>query len=95
MQENDDKKGASIAIENLKKLLEFHQISLERWENSEYCYTDVGREMIQTFHRLIQETQAEIEAYEQYKNSGVFVTRQAREMLAKARSCKEDENERE
>ncbi len=60
MQENDDKKGASIAIENLKKLLEFHQISLERWENSEYCYTDVGREM-----------------------------------LAKARSCKEDENERE
>ena len=49
----------------------------------------------QTFHRLIQETQAEIEAYEQYKNSGVFVTRQAREMLAKARSCKEDENERE
>ena len=95
MEENSCKKVANIAIKNLKKLLEFHQISLERWENSEYCYTDVGREMIQTFHRLIEEIQAEIEAYEQYEKSGVFVTRQAREMLAKVRNCKEDENERE
>lgn len=92
MEENSCKKVANIAIENLKKLLEFHQISLERWENSEYCYTDVGREMIETFQRLIQEIQGEIAACEQYKESGVFVTRQGRELLAKARGSKEDED---
>lgn len=95
MEENSCEKVTNIAIENLKRLLEFHEVSLKRWENSEYCYTDIGREMIGTFQRLIQEIQGEIDACEQYKESGVFVTRQAREMLAKVRSCKEDENERE
>ena len=48
--------------------------------------------MIQTFQRLIPEIQDEINACEQYKNSGVFVIKQARELLAKARSSKEDED---
>lgn len=48
--------------------------------------------MIETFQRLIQEIQGEIAACEQYKESGVFVTRQGRELLAKARSSKEDED---
>lgn len=37
--------------------------------------------MIQTLEEQIKEVKAEKEAYEQYKVTGVFITRQARKLL--------------
>ena len=93
MQDNDYKKSADVAIRNLQKLLEFHRTSLKHWKDSEYCDTEIGREMIETFQDSIKEVQSEIQAYEQYKATGVFISRQARVMLQKAKESKCD-NER-
>ncbi len=51
--------------------------------------------MIRTYKCLIREVDEEIAMYEQAKTTGVFITREVRNMIKEVRQDKEsDENER-
>ncbi|MBQ8043336.1 MAG: hypothetical protein IJ272_04205 [Clostridia bacterium] len=93
MDNNELKERADIAIKSIEILLEVYRKGLEHWQNSKYCDTDVGQEMIATFNDCIAEAQEEIQAYEQYKETGVFISRQAREILRKAKESKEQDKD--
>lgn len=85
MNDIDNKKATDIAIKNLERLIEFHRASIERWQNSEYSDNDIAKDIIEGFEKSIREIEGEIGAYKQYKETGVFVSRQARELLKKAK----------
>jgi len=100
MDDIDNKKAADIAIKNLEKLMEFHRTSIEGWQNSEYCDNDIAKDIIEGFQKSIKEIQEEIEAYQVYKETGVFMSRQTRQLLKKAKAerktseAKKEEEER-
>lgn len=85
------KERADVAIKSIELLIGVYEQGLKHWQNSEYRDTDVGQDMIETFNDCIREAKEEIEAYEQYKQTGVFISRQAREMLRKAKESREQE----
>ena len=66
---------AYFAIKSLERLLLQNRTMLEEWENSEYCYTEVGKEIIQTLKNIIKEIQEELEVCVQYSTTGVWVSR--------------------
>ncbi len=85
MNDVDNKKVADIAIQHLQRLMQFHKETIEKWQNSEYCDNDIAKDIIEGCKKSIAEIEEEIAAYEQYKATGVFISRQAREMLKNAK----------
>lgn len=75
-------------LENLKSVLEK---SLENWQNSDWCDNEIAQEMIRTYKRLIQETNEEIAIYVQAKTTGVFITREGRNILKEIKQGKESD----
>lgn len=84
-----------LAINQLQRLREVLEKSLENWERSDWCDNEVGQEMVKTYKRLIQETDEEIAIYAQAKVTGVIITRQARNRLKEIKEKEENhESER-
>ncbi len=75
-------------LQNLKKVLEQ---SLEKWESSDWRDNEVSHQMINTYKRLIQEIDEEIAIYVKAKETGVFVTRDARNKLKEIRKSRRDD----
>ena len=94
MNDVDNKKAADIAIQHLQRLMQFHKETIERWKNSEYCDNDIAKDIKEGSEKSIKEIEEEIAALEQYKATGVFVSRQAREMMSRYRTKINKEDER-
>lgn len=75
-------------LQNLKKVLEQ---SLEKWESSDWRDNEVSQQMINTYKRLIQEIDEEIAIYVKAKETGVFITRDARNKLKEIRKSRRDD----
>lgn len=75
-------------LQNLKKVLEQ---SLEKWESSDWRDNEVSQQMINTYKHLIQETDEEIAIYVKAKETGVFITRDARNKLKEIRKSRRDD----
>ena len=81
MIEENYKKKADIAIRGMQRLIEVLNTSLENWSNSQYSDTDIGKDVCTTLQEQIEVAKEEIKAYEQYKETGVYITRKARKAL--------------
>ena len=94
MIEEDYKKKADIAIRGMQRLIEVLSTSLENWSNSQYSDTDIGKDVCATLKEQIEVAKEEIKAYEQYKATGVYITRKARKVLQESsRENKQRNNE--
>lgn len=84
-----------FAIEHLIKLKEVLKNSLAEWENNKWIDNEIREEMIRTYKGLIQETEEEIEVYDNAKETGYIITRESRQKLREIEQNKQnDENER-
>lgn len=82
-EEKDYQKIADFAIIEVQRLIEQLESIIKNWSNSQYCDTKMGQDVIKTCQEQIKEAEGEIEAYKQYKATGVWVTRKARKLLQK------------
>lgn len=80
-EEEDYKKSADIAIRGMQRLIDTLENGLENWSNSQYSDNDIGKDVCATLQEQIKEAKEEIKAYEQYKATGVYITRKARKVL--------------
>ena len=82
-EEKDYQKIADFAIIGAQRLIEQLESIIENWSNSQYCDTKMGQDVIKTCQEQIREAEEEIEAYKEYKVTGVWVSRKARKLLQK------------
>ena len=80
-----------FAINHLKNLKKVLEQSLEKWESSDWRDNEVSQQMINTYKRLIQEIDEEIAIYVKAKETGVFITRDARNKLKEIRKSRRDD----
>lgn len=93
-EEEDYKKSADFAIREMQRLIDTLENGLENWSNSQYSDTDIGKDICATLQEQIKEAKEEIKAYEQYKATGVYITRKARKVLQESsRENKQRNNE--
>ena len=89
MEEEDYKKKIDVAIYGMQRLIETLEELLEKWSNNDYSNTEIGQNMIKALKEQIQEAKDEKQAYEQYKNTGVLITRYARKLLQHMKNIKD------
>ena len=80
-----------FAIEKLIELKNTLQSIVDKWENSEYSETEFGQDMINGTKKNIEEVEDEIKAWQEYKRTGVFISRKARNAMKKLKNKDDDE----